>query len=87
MKPSLTFRGWGRLSNEGHWLNLAQDASHGLGLKNDLVPQGRLEIGHDAILDNRQPSLRDSYCNPEVLTQGLKPRFLMVVYGPTKVVP
>jgi hypothetical protein len=29
-------------------------------LKGRPVPQGRLEIGRDAILDNLQPSLRDS---------------------------
>ena len=41
-------------------LNLAQDASPGLDLKGRPVPQGRLKIGRDAILDNLQPSLRDS---------------------------
>ena len=40
-------------------LNLAQDASPGLDLKGRPVPQGRLKIGRDAILDNLQPSLRD----------------------------
>jgi hypothetical protein len=40
-------------------LNLAQDASPGLDLKGQLVPQGRLEIGRSAILDNLQPTLRD----------------------------
>ena len=40
-------------------LNLAQDASPGLDLKGRPVPQGRLEMGRDAILDNLQPSLRD----------------------------
>jgi hypothetical protein len=38
-------------------LNLAQDASPGLDLKGRPVPEGRLEIGRDAIL--LQPSLRD----------------------------
>jgi hypothetical protein len=41
-------------------LNLAQDASPGWDLKGRPVPQGRLEMGRDPILDNRQPSLRDS---------------------------
>jgi hypothetical protein len=41
-------------------LNLAQDASPGLDLKRRPVPQGRLKIGRDSILDNLQPSLRDS---------------------------
>jgi hypothetical protein len=40
-------------------LNLAQDASPGLDLKGRPVPQGRLKIGLDEILDNLQPSLRD----------------------------
>jgi hypothetical protein len=40
-------------------LNLAQDASPGLDLQARPVPQGRLEIGRDEILDNLQPSLRD----------------------------
>ena len=40
-------------------LNLAQDASPGLNLKGDPVPEGRLKIGRNAILDNFQPSLRD----------------------------
>jgi hypothetical protein len=40
-------------------LNLAQDASPGLDLNGRPVPQGRLKIGHDAILDNFQPSQRD----------------------------
>jgi len=40
-------------------LNLAQDASPGLDLKGRQVPQGRLKIGRDAILENLQPSLRD----------------------------
>ena len=41
-------------------LNLAQDASPGLDLQARPVPQGRLEIGLDEILENFQPSLRDS---------------------------
>ena len=41
-------------------LNLAQDASPGLDLKGRPVPQGRLKIGLDEILDNLQPSLRGS---------------------------
>src|ERR1700730_12405692 len=40
-------------------LNLAQDASPGLDSKGRPVPQGRLEIGRDEILENVQPSLRD----------------------------
>ena len=40
--------------------NLAQDASPGLDLKARPVPQGRLKIGRDAILDTLQLSLRDS---------------------------
>jgi hypothetical protein len=47
-------------------LNLAQDDSPGLDLKDDPVPQGRLRIGRDAILDNLQPSLRDSIMLHEV---------------------
>jgi hypothetical protein len=41
-------------------LNLAQDASPGLDLSYDPVPQGRLKIDREPILDNLQPSLRDS---------------------------
>jgi hypothetical protein len=40
-------------------LNLAQDASPGLDLKGRPVPEGRLKIRRDSILDNLQPSLRD----------------------------
>ena len=40
-------------------LNLAQDASPGLDLTGRPVPEGRLKIGRDTILDNLQPSLRD----------------------------
>jgi hypothetical protein len=40
-------------------LNLAQDASPGLNLKGRPVPQGRLEVRRDAILNDLQPSLRD----------------------------
>jgi hypothetical protein len=47
-----------RLVSEGR-PNLAQDAIPGLNLKGRLVPQGRLEIRRDAILNNLQPSLRD----------------------------
>jgi hypothetical protein len=41
-------------------LSLAQDASPGLDFNRRPVPQGRLKIGRVAILDNPQPSLRDS---------------------------
>jgi hypothetical protein len=41
-------------------LNLAQDASPGLDVKGRPVPKGRLKMCRDAILDNLQPSLRDS---------------------------
>ena len=41
-------------------LNLAQDDSPGLDLQGRPVPQGRLEISREAILDRLQPSLRDS---------------------------
>ena len=39
---------------------LSPGRSPGLDLKGRPVPQGRLEIGRDAFLDNLQPSLRDS---------------------------
>jgi hypothetical protein len=32
----------------------------------DLVPQGRLKIGRDAILENLQPSLRDFIMSHDV---------------------
>jgi len=38
---------------------LAQDASPGFDLQARPVPQGRLEMGRDEILENLQPSLRD----------------------------
>jgi hypothetical protein len=41
-------------------LNVAQDVSPGLDLKNDPVPQGRLKMGRDTIRENLQPSLWDS---------------------------
>jgi len=47
-----------RLVPQGR-LNLAQDASPGLDLQARPVPQGRLEIDRDEILENLQPSLRD----------------------------
>jgi hypothetical protein len=37
----------------------------------DLVPQGRLEIGHDSILDNLQPSLRDLIMSLDVPRTGV----------------
>jgi hypothetical protein len=50
--------GFASLVPEGR-LNLAQDESPGLGLKRRPVPEGRLKIDRDAILNNLQPSLRD----------------------------
>jgi hypothetical protein len=41
-------------------LNLAQDASPGLDLTGRPSPVGRVKIGREAIMDNLQPSLRDS---------------------------
>ena len=52
--------GFKSLVPEGR-LNLAQDDSPGLDLKRRPVPQGRLKIDRDAILNNLQPSLRDFY--------------------------
>jgi hypothetical protein len=46
------FRRFGQL-----WLNLAQHAVLGRGSEQDRVPQGRLKIGRDAILENLQVSL------------------------------
>jgi hypothetical protein len=41
-------------------LSLAQDASPRLLRKDDPVRKGRLKMSRNAILDNLQPSLRDS---------------------------
>jgi hypothetical protein len=45
---------------------LSPGRSPGLDLQGRQVPQGRLKIGRDAILENLQPSLRDSIMLPDV---------------------
>jgi hypothetical protein len=72
----------GQLIAQGIWelvpkgrLNLAQHGVLGGGSQQDPVPQGRLKIGRDAILENLQPSLRDSntlHDVPRTSVLGLK---------------
>jgi hypothetical protein len=53
-------------------LNLAQDDSPGLDLKRRPVPEGRLKIDRDAILNHLQPSSGTKLVNPELSRRLIK---------------